>query len=440
MRRAAPVALGSTTTGGRAAVPRPGRTMRIPNSQRLWWCVALLLVSVGARLSWAFFTPNGLNFVDLHVYVDGAASLLQGNLYDFTYSRDTPDFPLPFTYPPFAAMVFFPLHYLPFGVVGLAWQLLTVAALYGIVRIALELLVGTDARNTRWTCVALAWTAIGVWTEPVRMTLDYGQVNVFLVFGIMVAARSGRWWVSGGLVGILAGIKLTPAITGLYFLARRRLSAAAFSAVVFFATVALSVLVLGEQAKMYFTTLFGDADRIGPVGSVWNQSLRGALSRIVGHDVGTGPLWLIAVTLSAALAYAAWRALGPDDRLGTLVVVQLFGLLISPISWAHHWVWVVPMLVWLVYGPLAQRRGTRVIAACWTITTLVGVPWLLGSAQDSIWDISRPAVLSWLGAVNVIGVLAVYAWIIHAGRTPPAEPVSALPANRSGGRAPDPTP
>ncbi len=107
-------------------------------------------------------------------------------------------------------MVFFPLHYLPFSFVGLAWQLLTVAALFGIVRIALELVVGPDARNARWTSVALAWTAIGLWTEPVRMTLDYGQVNVFLVLGIMFAARSSRWWVSGGLVGILAGIKLTP--------------------------------------------------------------------------------------------------------------------------------------------------------------------------------------------------------------------------------------
>lgn len=427
-------------------MPHPVRPPRSPNtqrpgSQRLWWCAALLFVSVTARLLWAFLTPNGFNLVDLHVYVDGAASLQQGNLYDFTYSRDTPDFPLPFTYPPFAAMVFFPLHYLPFSFVGLAWQLLTVAALFGIVRIALELVVGADARNARWTSVALAWTAIGLWTEPVRMTLDYGQVNVFLVLGIMFAARSSRWWVSGGLVGILAGIKLTPAIAGLYFLARRRWSAAVFSAVVFFATVALSVLVLGEQARLYFTTFFGDADRVGPVGSVWNQSLRGALSRIVGYDVGTGLLWLVAVALSAALAYASWRALGPDDRLGTLVVVQLFGLLVSPISWAHHWVWVVPMLVWLVYGPLAQRRGTRVIAAAWAVATLIGVPWLLGWAQDSIWDISRPAVLSWLGAANVIGALVVYAWIIHAGRTqPPREPVTARPANRSDGREPDPTP
>ncbi len=55
-----------------------------------------------------------MNLVDLHVYVDGSEALRGGSLYDFTYSEVTPDFPLPFTYPPFAALVFFPLHFLPF--------------------------------------------------------------------------------------------------------------------------------------------------------------------------------------------------------------------------------------------------------------------------------------------------------------------------------------
>lgn len=187
-------------------------------SYRLW-CVLLLLLSVVTRLALGLLTPNGMNLVDLHVYVDGSAALLSGELYDFTYSRDTPDFPLPFTYPPFAALVFLPLHYLPFGVLGILWLLLTIAALFWVIRIALDLLVGPVARGSRWTSVALVWTAIAVWIEPVRTTLDYGQINVFLVLAVMLAVRSNRWWLSGGLVGIVAGIKLTPAITGVYFLA-----------------------------------------------------------------------------------------------------------------------------------------------------------------------------------------------------------------------------
>src|SRR5262245_21165278 len=90
----------------------------------------LLLVSIAARLAWTYLVPNGANFVDLHVYVGGAAALdHRGTLYDYVYADQTPDFPLPFTYPPFAAVVFYPLHLLPFGLVAFAWQLGIIAAL-----------------------------------------------------------------------------------------------------------------------------------------------------------------------------------------------------------------------------------------------------------------------------------------------------------------------
>lgn len=388
----------------------------------------LLALSVVVRMAWGFLSPNGMNLVDLRVYVEGSAALLSGNLYDFTYSDLTPDFPLPFTYPPFAALVFFPLHYLPFPVVGVCWQLLTIAALFLLIRMSLELLHGAAAREPRWTAIAMAWTALGIWTEPVRTTLDYGQVNVFLALGAMVAVRSTRWWIAGGLVGFIAGIKLTPAITGLYFVARRRWKAAAFSAVAFGLTVAVSYLVIGPAAREYFEHLLGDASRIGPVGSVWNQSVRGALSRVLGHDVQSGWLWLSAVAVAALLAFFAWRALGDDDRLGTLVVVQLLGLLISPISWSHHWVWLIPMLIWLVHGPLATLLGSKILAGCWLASTLIGVPWVLSFFQDSIWLISRPGVLAWLGAVNVVGSVAFYGWVIYAGRLSLRRPDDRSPA------------
>ncbi|WP_233463765.1 mannosyltransferase [Nocardia gipuzkoensis] len=376
----------------------------------------MLGLSVLARLLWMLLSPNGMNLVDLHVYVGGSAALLTDQLYDFTYAEKTPDFPLPFTYPPFAALVFFPLHYLPFTVVAVAWLLAIAAALYAVVHIGFELMFGAERlRSPRWRAATVGWTALGLWLEPVRTTMDYGQVNVFLVLGGMLAVRSSRWWISGGLVGIVAGIKLTPAITGLYFVARRRWGTVAWSAVVFGATVGVSFLIAPTEARRYFGTLLGDADRIGPVGSVWNQSLRGALSRILGYDVESGPWWIASVVLVAALAFLAWRALAPDDRLGTLIVVQLFGLMISPISWSHHWVWLLPTVLWLVYGPLRRAPGARIMAGYWLATMLVGVPWVLSFFQDSIWTISRPGVLSWLGAVDVLGVVVFYLWVIRFG-------------------------
>ncbi|WP_051162927.1 mannosyltransferase [Nocardia brevicatena] len=403
------------------------RTDSRPSAAPFRLAVAALGLTVLARMLWMLLAPNGMNLVDLHVYVDGSAALLTEHLYDFTYAEKTPDFPLPFTYPPFAAVVFFPLHYLPFTLVAVLWLSAIAAALYWVVRIAFELLLGAEeARRPHRSTAVVAWTAVGLWLEPVRTTIDYGQVNVFLMLGVMLAVRSSRWWVSGPLVGIVAGVKLTPAISGLYFVARQRWAAVLWSAVVFAATVGLSFLLAPAETQRYFGTLLGDADRIGPVGSVWNQSLRGALSRLLGTDVETGPWWLAGVALTAVAAWFAWRALRRDDLLGTLVVVQLFGLMVSPISWSHHWGWLLPAVLWLLYGPYRSMPGAKILAGYWLLTTLVGAPWVLSFFQDSIWTISRPGVLSWLGAVDVIGVLVLYAWIIRSGRQigrvgPPAD-------------------
>jgi alpha-1,2-mannosyltransferase len=374
----------------------------------------LLIVSIAARLALTYLGPNGANFVDLHVYLGGAAALDHpGTLYSFVYSEHTPDFPLPFTYPPFAAIVFYPLHVLPFGVVGLLWEVAIIAALYGSVRVTQRLLGvqgGTGAR------VAMAWTAITIWIEPLRNNFDYGQVNVFLMLAVLWAVYTARWWLSGLLVGLASGIKLTPAIAGVYLVGVRRFGAAAFSAAVFLATVGLSALVVGNQTRYYFTDLLGDAHRVGPIATAINQSWRGGISRIVGHDAGFSPLVIIAIAVTAVLAVLAWRALEPSDRLGKLLVVELFGLLMSPISWTHHWVWLVPLMMWLIHGPRRQRPGMRIAGWGWLALTIVGVPWLLLFAQPNIWQISRPWYLAWAGLAYTVAAVATLVVMAASGK------------------------
>lgn len=373
----------------------------------------LLVVSILARLAWTYLVPNGANFVDLHVYVGGAEALDgPGALYDYVYADQTPDFPLPFTYPPFAAIVFYPLHLLPFGVVAFFWQIGIIAALYGVVRVG-QRLMGLHAQRR----VAMLWTAVGIWTEPLRSTFDYGQVNVVLVLAVLCAVLSSRWWLSGLLVGLAAGVKLTPAVAGLYFVGARRWAAVVFSAVVFFATVGVSWVVVGGQARRYFTELLGDADRVGPIGTSFNQSWRGGISRILGHDAGFGPLVVVGIAITAVLALLAWRSIGgASDRLGGILVVSLFGLVLSPISWTHHWVWLIPLMMWLLHGPPSTRRGARVLGWGWLSLTLVGIPWLLSFAQPSIWEIGRPWYLAWAGLVYLVATLVTLAWIAFSRR------------------------
>nr|WP_234784645.1 mannosyltransferase [Mycolicibacter heraklionensis] len=393
------------------------------------WAPVLLAISIAARLAWTYLTPHGANFVDLHVYISGAAALAQpGALYDYVYADQTPDFPLPFTYPPFAAVVFYPLHFLPFGLVAFLWQIGTVAALYGVVRLCQRLLgaavpasplLRRASLNRR---VAMLWTAAGIWTEPLRSTFDYGQINVILVLAVLCAVYSRRWWVSGLLVGLAAGVKLTPAIAGVYLAGARRWAAAVFSAVVFAGTIAVSVWATGDQARRYFTELLGDAHRVGPIGTSFNQSWRGGISRILGHDAGYSPPVLIAVVVTAVLAVLAWRALnsspaGPDV-LGSLLVVELFGLLASPISWTHHWVWLLPLMIWLFYGPHSDRPGARILGWGWLTLTLIGVPWLLSFFQPTIWQDGRPWYLAWAGLVYIVGALVTLGWMATTRVTP----------------------
>ena len=126
----------------------------------------LLVLSVAARLAWTYLAPNGANFVDLHVYIGGAATIDHpGSLYHYVYADQTPDFPLPFTYPPFAAIVFYPLHLLPFGLVAFCWQVGTMAALYGVVRLSQRLLGVAAGEGHR---LAMLWTAVAIWLEPLR--------------------------------------------------------------------------------------------------------------------------------------------------------------------------------------------------------------------------------------------------------------------------------
>ncbi|PJE08931.1 mannosyltransferase [Mycobacterium sp.] len=396
-------------TSAAAAAPTTGQSSTL--LQKL--ALPLLTLSIAARFAWTYLAPNGANFVDLHVYVGGAAALDHpGTLYSYVYADQTPDFPLPFTYPPFAAVALYPMHFVPFGVLAFLWHVAIVAALYGVVRIS-QRLIGTAADRR----AAMLWTAVSIWIEPLRSNFDYGQINVFLVLAVLYAVYTTRWWLSGLLVGLAAAVKLTPAVAGIYLLGARRWSAALFSLAVFLFSIGVSLFVVGDQARYYFTDLLGDAHRVGPIATSFNQSWRGAISRILGYDAGYGPLVLAALVITAVVAVLAWRALNPSDALGRLLVVELFGLLLSPISWTHHWVWLVPLMIWLIQGPLGQRLGAKILGWGWLLLTIIGVPWLLSFAQPSIWVISRPWYLAWAGLIYVVASLATLSWIALSGRT-----------------------
>jgi alpha-1,2-mannosyltransferase len=93
----------------------------------------------------------------------------------------------------------------------------------------------------------------------------------------------------------------------------------------------------------------------------------------------------------------------------------LFGLLLSPISWTHHWVWLVPLMIWLIHGPLRERRGAQILGYGWLALTIPGVVWPLAYAQPTFWQIGRPWYLAWAALVYIVATMITLTWIATTG-------------------------
>lgn len=362
-----------------------------------------LLVGVATLAYSRFVGP-----LDLMVYRAGALNIVQG---EPLYDHGQPGVWLPFTYPPIAAACFLPLAILPVSLAsGLALALSVGCGL----RVLYLLL-----RHTRTPVVAAASLCVALLiAEPVRTTLSFGQVNLILMW-LLVEDRFGAWRTgrfSGLATGLAAGIKLTPAIFIVADLARSHTRRAKVAGIALAAMTILPVLIPTMQAQHYWRDLAFSDTRVGGVAYVSNQSLNGLIWR-VGGSGGNRLAWLAGCTVVAVMLVTIWRRWRAHPRadLITFAATALGMLLISPISWSHHWVWSMPMLVLLAYGgvgmaPLADvARWTLVVG--YLAITVLGVIYWVPNEQDreylhSPWQmVAGNSYLIW--ALLTLGLLVV---------------------------------
>jgi alpha-1,2-mannosyltransferase len=311
--------------------------------------------------------------VDLHVYRIGGLIVRHIRPY-YDPHRATPlyDYPgygryqLKFTYPPFAAVVFAVLSFIPWSLLLVLTDLAQVVFLVAALWFTFGGLGYRQSSRVRLGATLLTAGAV-FWTEPVIRTIYVGQVNLALMALIMwdlcqPDTKASRWWKGAG-VGIAAGIKLVPLIFIPYLLLTRKFRQAAVASAAFAATVVIPfAFAPADSAKWWFGGLFiNDAGRTGFLGWVANQSLRGLIARLMGSVAGSDHVWLAAAAVTAVIGLAAAALL---DRKGHAVAgiltCALTGLLVSPVSWDHHWVWVVPgVAVAAHYATAAMAAGTR---------------------------------------------------------------------------------
>ncbi len=291
-------------------------------------------------------------FVDLLVYQFGGQAVLDGAS---VYESDEPVTGYPFTYPPFAAVVMVPLAPLPAWFAAALWTGASVAALAGVV-VVVRRALGRPAPG--WLVALLTGGALAL--EPVWQNLTFGQVNLLLMLAVLVdlVGPQRRW--SGVLVGIAAGVKLTPLVFVVLLVLVGRRTAAGRAVLTFVGTVAVGFVVMPGSSATYWADGLVDAGRVGPPALAHNQSAYGALTRLLDGPPSTW-LWLAVaapLALAAIVVAVGWWRRG-DRVLGTCLGAIAM-LLASPVSWSHHWVWAVPIA-------LALWERSRWAGAAWTI-------------------------------------------------------------------------
>ncbi len=347
---------------------------RLTRTDRRWVVVALVALGVALGL---YNAPWGPNMIDLHVYRVGARSLLTGT---DLYTVAEPGTGLVFTYPVFAAVLFIPFAVLPLLLARILLLVVSLSALFVIVHLTVQRVRESTGRTGGST---LAWSVplsvAAVVVHPVWETLNFGQVNLILTALVLVDVLAvGRRW-RGVFVGIATGIKLVPGIFIVYFLVTGQRRAALTAALTTLGTIALGFAVQPEPAWDFWTSHALNPDRTGGIAYVTNQSFLGVTARLLRdpHPPRSISLALGAAVVVLALLLAR-RLARSGDALTAVSVVGVAALLASPVSWSHHWVWVIPCLGTLV---IWAQGGQPVAAWRWWVVGVVTAIVVTGPMQ-----------------------------------------------------------
>ncbi|WP_372496948.1 glycosyltransferase 87 family protein [Streptomyces shenzhenensis] len=338
----------------------------------------LVLALVAAVTVFTATVPLLRDWFDLRVYYGTVHTWVHhgGRIYDYRVPGTT----YGFTYPPFAAVGMLPMAMVGLPVAIAASLLLNLAALAFVLRV----LAGPGWRRRGWYRWALALCGLALF-EPLRDTFSFGQVNLILlalVLGDCCLLRSGRGRLAGAGIGLAAAIKLTPALFIGMLLIGRKWRAAGVATAVALAATALAAWADPKASRFYWTHALWDTSRVGRLDYVSNQSLQGVLARL-GHP--DKPLWAIAVLLTLAVwVWRTRRAMAAGDWTTAFALTGLTACLVSPITWVHHLVWVLPSFVLLARAGHPRIAGALYAVMCTSVVWLwfddaSGVDGFLGS-------------------------------------------------------------
>lgn len=329
-------------------------------------------------------------YADVDVYRLGALTFLDGKSIYHQLPVSDIGGPLPYTYPPSSALLFVPLALVP---TWLGYPLITAVSAFALIPLVHAYRAATPELLGNSAMVVAAAIAL-LLGHPVANTVYWGQINVLLMtmVALDVLLPNPRW-PRGLLVGIAAAVKLTPAGFALIFLLRRDRRALLGTAAGFAAATGLAFLLMPEDSLSYWTDRVFNATSMRIGGPLANESVFASLEKL-----GLTGQWLDVLGLLGVLAVLAmtWlgtrRALAEDDLAMALGVNAAGVLLVSPISWSHHWVLALPTAA-LVLARGYQRHNGPLLLTGWVAVVVV---WLAP-------HYSLPPVVRWTWTDKIVG-------------------------------------
>jgi alpha-1,2-mannosyltransferase len=331
----------------------------LPRATRI--VMVVLPVTMAAFASWVFGEGIGQHHrqFDLRLYYDAINYWLAGHDL-FSYSQpDAVNISLGFTYPPVAALLMSPMGLLSYTAV----LVLSLAAIIGAAAVFVYLILRERIRLPKPLMFALAGvaTAFAFTLEPFRQTLSFGQINIYLgllvLADLLILGRRGSRWAGVG-IGLATAIKLTPGIFIVYLFVVGRWRAALTAICTVIGANLISAVVAPSETWRYFTSLMWETSRVGFLDTTTNQSINGLIARLDAPFAPERLPWLLLAAIVVVVGFwRARRAAMAGDELAGLTIAGLIGVLVSPVSWVHHIVWVFPAMVILTMRLLAAIRA-----------------------------------------------------------------------------------
>ena len=317
---------------------------------------------------------------DLDVYRTGGLSVLQGQPLYAVLTQ--PPQLLAFTYPPAAALFAVPLALLRWPAAQLVWVPFVYVPLAVVIWYAFAPLLRRAGR-LRPALFAVVFAACA-YLAPLRDEMRFGQVDTaLLATAVADCAASTPRWPRGALVGLAAAIKLVPGVFVVYLWLSGRRRAAVTAVIVAVVGTAGAWLLLPDDSVTYWTSAIFDSGRLGSNSGTSNQSLRGLLLRAFLPGSLPGVLWAVLAAAVALAGFALVRRLIRESRepaatggqtgMEAIAVTALIGVLVSPVSWIHHYVVVVVVIGAILADGRVPRRV--VLAAGTAGYFALTIPW-----------------------------------------------------------------